>query len=547
MHHINQTMSSENGIIFTPELPFELFTPDCQSLIRDYECPLCKGVTKDPVVDSCGHIFCKKCFILSFSENQMCPISKVKLTTQPTNVLIITQILEKQKLFCQNKKDGCQWKGSLRELEEHLSKDCEKQKIKCENEGCNVYLPREEMSNHIKVCQFKKEPCDYCNAIMVVNQMEEHLKVCPRVEVLCDQNCGMKLPREELDVHKKDFCAYSLLKCPYVEYGCNDKEIFRKDFDEKMKKDSGKHLVLIVKTVDKLSKKLDYLQKEIEYLKSEENVKKMIDEYLKNNKIEFQQSNIPFMQQEKKKLPEIQMNNHSTPDGNTITNAKNEIHFIQKKHERQKEDNDSDIDVPIVFTANPLSSPSKSGSSKVSKETPFFDIANLKSSITIVGTLARFTSNTRPEHTFLFTSKNIDTTTCSDFPSWKIKFLSSSLWLGVGLCDKKKVLTNKMRFVSPRNDRNAYHGSYLISTNGYTWNCNNEEENNRQIELPEISKGTIMEIIFNKAAKQLTFKVGGSTVKLTNVTPLIAGDKMLTPCVVFLHSGNSVEFLDVKF
>ena len=104
-----------------------------------------------------------------------------------------------------------------------------------------------------------------------------------------------------------------------------------------------------------------------------------------------------------------------------------------------------------------------------------------------------------------------------------------------------------MRFVSPRNDRNAYHGSYLISTNGYTWNCNNEEENNRQIELPEISKGTIMEIIFNKAAKQLTFKVGGSTVKLTNVTPLIAGDKMLTPCVVFLHSGNSVEFLDVKF
>ena len=103
MHHINQTMSSENGIIFTPELPFELFTPDCQSLIRDYECPLCKGVTKDPVVDSCGHIFCKKCFILSFSENQMCPISKVKLTTQPTNVLIITQILEKQKLFCQNR------------------------------------------------------------------------------------------------------------------------------------------------------------------------------------------------------------------------------------------------------------------------------------------------------------------------------------------------------------------------------------------------------------------------------------------------------------
>ena len=98
MHHINQKMSSENGIIFTPELPFELFTPDCQSLIRDYECPLCKGVTKDPVVDSCGHIFCKKCFILSFSENQMCPISKVKLTTQPTNVLIITQILEKQKL-----------------------------------------------------------------------------------------------------------------------------------------------------------------------------------------------------------------------------------------------------------------------------------------------------------------------------------------------------------------------------------------------------------------------------------------------------------------
>lgn len=542
-------MSSEKANEYIPELPISLFVLSCQSVIKDYICPLCGGVIKDPVVDLCGHIFCKKCFNISYAKNQVCPITKEQLLSQPTNVIIIAQILEKQKLYCKNKDDGCEWEGSLRELDEHLNKYCSKQKVQCTNEGCNVELLREEIPNHLNVCLFKKESCDYCNAIMVVNEKEEHLKVCPKVEVLCDQNCGMKLPREELKIHKKDYCSYSILQCPYVEYGCDDKEIFRKDFNDKMDKDVGKHLLLLVNIIDKFGKKIENLQKEIQEQKAPENMKKIIDDYFKTNK------NIPntitLIPQEKNKSSQPINNNSITPGEGTLSSVKNDIQFITKKHERENniESNESDneLDVPIVFTANPLSTPSKSISSTHSKDTPFFDIVNLKSSISIIGMVARFSSNTRPEHTFLFTSKNINTTTCADYPSWKIKILTSSLWLGFGLCDKKKVLSNRMRFISPRNDRTSYHGSYLISTNGYTWNCNNENENNRQIELPVIDKGTIVEIIYNKNAKELSFKIGESTIKLTKVCPIIEGNKMLTPCVVFLHTGNSVEFLDIKF
>ena len=51
----------------SPVYPIQLsllnFTEESRQKLQEYICPLCKGIYIDPVIDSCAHIFCKKCFV----------------------------------------------------------------------------------------------------------------------------------------------------------------------------------------------------------------------------------------------------------------------------------------------------------------------------------------------------------------------------------------------------------------------------------------------------------------------------------------------------
>ena len=47
--------------IFEKQLDIINFLPECQEILRDYLCPLCEGVYKDPIIDQCNHVFCIQC------------------------------------------------------------------------------------------------------------------------------------------------------------------------------------------------------------------------------------------------------------------------------------------------------------------------------------------------------------------------------------------------------------------------------------------------------------------------------------------------------
>lgn len=56
---------------------------------------------------------------------------------------------------------------------------------------------------------------------------------------------------------------------------------------------------------------------------------------------------------------------------------------------------------------------------------------------------------------------------------WGIKVKKFVGWVGVGICLQKKITAANYHF----NYTNIGHGSYLISTNGYTWSHSVKEFN----------------------------------------------------------------------
>jgi len=117
------------------------------------------------------------------------------------------------------------WKGSLGDLKTHHEKECALNCIQCSNQGCQQNRIRKDMNGiHTPLCLQRIITCEYCRVNFKYSQLKDHFKTCEQYPVACDnQGCDVVLPRNQMPTHQTTECAFSIVSCEWCEFGCDHK------------------------------------------------------------------------------------------------------------------------------------------------------------------------------------------------------------------------------------------------------------------------------------------------------------------------------------
>jgi len=219
---------------------------------------------------------------------------------------------------------------------------------------------------------------------------------------------------------------------------------------------------------------------------------------------------IEVIQQRKrgKKPKNLNTNNNNTSTNNNISSAK--------------------------LSFNPGARVTRSQEQEVNtqKEDMILDMVSSSKGITINSNTAICSANSKNEHRCVFANIILNDTE----KKWQVKVVNLKNWLGVGVSLKEVVICNKFKFVYSNPLFN--HGTYMISSNGISWNSNNQKENNTKIKnFPGIKVGDVITLTYNARKSELEFTIGDFEYVMHDVVSIRA---FLVPTVVFLSIGDEV-------
>ena len=498
---------------FKKFLDLEDFDSESHIIIKEYICPLCTGVYYNATSDECGHIFCKECIFKYIESSKKCPLSNEQITKESLRpVQFITCLLEKYKIFCKNKIKGCEWVGTTGTLEDHIKDECLQEVIKCVNEDCKIYTLRENLEEHLKICEFKKIKCpNNCEAVLSKSSINLHIDECPKEKVLCPQNCEDYFYREDTDKHLR-ICKNTLIECHFYPIGCEVK-VTGMNKSEHLNTHVSKHLNLLYEKYISLNNKMILLEnssgveekkipKEIEYIEEDKNSDSAHEEEIKKDK---------------KVKKQIVYSEEESIEKDSLSRKRGRGRPPKKRLEISNSQQTKISDFKYIYNHKSFS----------------FDLINTSKEISIYEKTAKVESILKNKHIFLFTQEPV-----IEGSSWIIKIDKINGWIGFGLCNKEEFLIsdNIVKLKS------LPHYFYLLSSNGYSWHSTNENENDNFVDdnFINIKEGTEIKMGYTLGGI-LKFTVGSKNYFLNDV--INDNDSQLYPCVLFLNSiGDQVTF-----
>ena len=234
-------------------------------------CPICLQILRQPCLISCpcNQKLCRECVQQISKDNKPCPLcNKSNFTFMPDHGF--ERSLKELDVWCSYKKQGCEWRGKLREFELHLNENsspenqlngCQFVEVECTYK-CGEWFQRHHITNHeAKECKKRPYSCDYCRDYQ--STFEDvtgiHYPRCSKYPVACPNECQVyKFKREELTNHLQDQCPLTLVDCPFHCAGCQI-QLLRKDMPDHVR-ETATHLILLASVTQSLAKKNQELQ-----------------------------------------------------------------------------------------------------------------------------------------------------------------------------------------------------------------------------------------------------------------------------------------------
>ena len=195
------------------------------------ECPVCLHILREPYqVTCCGKSFCRLCIERVKGDLQHCPCCNAENFNDFPNKGL-QQPLYGFKVYCSKKEKGCEWKGELGQLDNHLNlgdaeelEGCEFVEIKC-SYCSNVILRRQLLDHKNNHCDKRPFGCEYCNEYEATydDVTQNHWPVCGCYPVQCPNECGAFPERQNLDNHVEKECPLIVVECDFHYAGCEVK------------------------------------------------------------------------------------------------------------------------------------------------------------------------------------------------------------------------------------------------------------------------------------------------------------------------------------
>jgi hypothetical protein len=478
-------------------------------------------------------------------------------------LVIVNNILEKQMVHCKNRIYHCNWVGKLMDLENHLTSHCYKQIVKCSHEGCFSEVFREDLEGHQGVCDYRIVSCEDCFIQIPFINIRSHQDVCPKFKILCPQDCGNLIERQDCQAHILEYCQNTIINCPYEHYDCTTR-IAKKDLEEYLTKSVNQHNFLVLKWLKEYQNFLCTKTTNMEVVLNsfDEKLKKFElqtltalssakDKDKENTNRELRETNLnadtEIRKKNKKNSEAITLPVNIAPSISQLGEK-----YLTKKRQRVEEDNhlgvkikekidlDSIDEEEVLTLAENSLAKNPNEASVIPKLENTFDQVNVSKGIQILNSKAICLNNNKSEHRFLFANFNLNRNS-----EWKVTIgPNNPVWLALGVCKKEQVILNKLRFVHTA--QNFNHSFFGFSTNGYLWNANNNTENNNWVSgFPHSIEGDSVCFRYLAEEKELYYKFSKNkyTGKITDVHS--PGNVSLCPCIVFLNAGDEVnlEFL----
>ena len=233
------------------------------------ECPVCLQIIREPhQVTCCGKKFCKACIEHINTTKKLCPIcNEEEFLNYPDKGL--KQSLYSLKVWCSHQKDGCEWTGELRQLDEHLNTDpqpekqldgCQFVEIDCIY-NCGDQRQRRYILNHqIKDCPKRPFDCEHCHDYKSTydDVTNNHWPVCGFFPVPCPNQCGSAIQCQNIDSHVADECPLTTINCDFHHIGCAVK-LPRQDMPEHQRENLLTHISLLATSHAKQQGKINKL------------------------------------------------------------------------------------------------------------------------------------------------------------------------------------------------------------------------------------------------------------------------------------------------
>ena len=143
---------------------------------KNFFCPICQEVLKDPVQCHNEHYFCKACITQHLKNSQTCPVCMERVTEEtlykPSR--IVTNYLDGLIINCDHSERGCTELLELVRLEAHISV-CEYRPVTCPNEKCAKIMNLADFEEHTsEVCEYRQVYCDECDEDMSAKKYGKH-------------------------------------------------------------------------------------------------------------------------------------------------------------------------------------------------------------------------------------------------------------------------------------------------------------------------------------------------------------------------------------